>query len=149
VILAIKRSQAYPFQSEPKGEQCRNLRHFAGSCRFVYNKALALQKANYEAGHKFIGYRNSRDILGTAKNITVSSNGGKWFVSIQTERKVEPPIPVSSTAIGIAHARKDFLHKTTTTLPSTTLRAAQPKPRVRLCRRCAGAEPVPVFKRHA
>ena len=40
-------------------------------------------------------------MLGTAKNITVSSNGGKWFVSIQTEREVEAPIPASTTAIGI------------------------------------------------
>jgi putative transposase len=40
-------------------------------------------------------------MLGTAKNITVSSNGGKWFVSIQTEREVEAPIPVSTSSIGI------------------------------------------------
>jgi hypothetical protein len=32
------------------------MRRFAGSCRFVYNHALALQKANYEAGGSFIGY---------------------------------------------------------------------------------------------
>ena len=183
------RLQAYKFQIEPNGEQLRNLRRFAGSCRFVYNKALALQKENHEAGHKFIGYvamaknltawrnapetpwlkdspchplqhalkdvdkayqnffakradfprtkkkgrssdsfrfpdgkqftvdqpngriklpklgwiryRKSRDILGTAKNITVSSNGGKWFVSIQTEREVEPAIPKSTSSIGI------------------------------------------------
>ena len=53
------------------GGQEREMRRFAGSCRFVYNKALALQKENYEAGSKFIGYvamakhltewRNSRD----------------------------------------------------------------------------------------
>jgi putative transposase len=49
----------------------------------------------------WIRYRNSREILGTAKNITVSSNGGKWFVSIQTEREVEPPIPASISSIGI------------------------------------------------
>ena len=184
----MKRLQAYKFQIEPNGEQLRDLRRFAGSCRFVYNKALATQKALYERGEKKLGYaglcklitewrnssetpwlkdspvhtlqqtakdserayqnffekradfprakkkgrgdsfrypdpkqfkidqgnsriflpklgwiryRNSRDMLGTAKNITVSSNGGKWFVSIQTEREVEVPIPVSSTAIGI------------------------------------------------
>jgi putative transposase len=34
----------------------------------------------------WIRTRKSRDILGTAKNLTVSSNGGKWLVSIQTER---------------------------------------------------------------
>ena len=49
----------------------------------------------------WIRYRNSREILGTAKNITVSSNGGKWFVSIQTEREVEPAIPKSTSSIGI------------------------------------------------
>jgi putative transposase len=32
------------------------MRRFSGSCRFVYNKALALQKENHEAGNKFIGY---------------------------------------------------------------------------------------------
>ena len=32
------------------------------------------------------------------RTITLS---GQWFVSIQTEREVEPPIPVSTTAIGI------------------------------------------------
>ena len=182
----MKRLQAYQFQMEPNGEQLRDLRRFAGSCRFVYNKALATQKALYERGEKKLGYaglckslvewkgqpeldwlsetpsqalqqtlkdsergyqnffekraasprfkkkgrgdrfripqgfkidagnsriklpklgwiryRNSREILGTAKNITVSSNGGKWLVSIQTEREVEPAIPASTSSIGI------------------------------------------------
>jgi hypothetical protein len=48
----------------------------------------------------------------------------------------------------MANVRKDFLHKTFTTPPSTTLRAAQPKPRARLCRKFAGAESIPVFERH-
>jgi putative transposase len=46
-------------------------------------------------------YRNSRDILGDLRNITVSQTGGKWFVSIQTEREVEQPVPTATTAIGI------------------------------------------------
>ena len=46
-------------------------------------------------------YRNSRDILGTAKNITISQVGGKWFASIQTEREVEQPVPTATSAIGI------------------------------------------------
>jgi len=33
--------QAFKFEGRPNGEQVRNLRQFAGSCRFVYNKALA------------------------------------------------------------------------------------------------------------
>ena len=164
------------------------MRRFAGSCRFVYNKALAMQKENHEAGNKFIGYvamakhltgwrngaetpwlkdapchplqhalkdlekayknffekradfpkfkrkgsgdafrypdskqikldqrtdriflpklgwlryRNSREVLGEVRNVTVSQSGGKWFASIQTQREVEQPLPTATTAIGI------------------------------------------------
>lgn len=184
----MKRLQAYKYALQPNGEQQRNMRRFAGSCRFVFNKALALQKTNHEAGNKFIGYvamakhltawrnsaetgwlsgapvhplqhalkdlerayknffakradfprfkkkgmgdgfrypdakqfkidasnsrvflpklgwiryRNSRDMVGTAKNITVSSAGGKWFVSIQTEREVEQPVHPSASIAGV------------------------------------------------
>ncbi|AXY68221.1 transposase [Thermosynechococcus sichuanensis E542] len=176
----MQRLQAYRYELMPTGEQQRKMRRFAGSCRFVYNKALALQKARYEQGEKKLGYaglcklltewrnssdtawladapvhplqqalkdleraynnffakrasfprfkrkgqsdsfrypdpkqikldqansrlflpklgwlryRNSREVLGVVKNITVSQSCGKWFVSIQTEREVEPPIP--------------------------------------------------------
>ena len=39
-------------------------------------------------------------MLGTVKNITVSQSGGKWFVSIQTEREAEIPVH-QGTAVGI------------------------------------------------
>lgn len=182
----MKRLQAFKFELMPDGEQERDMRRFAGARRFVYNKALALQKENYAAGGKFISYvdmanrlpewkeefpwlkespshtlqqslkdaerafksffekraafprfkkkgggesfrfpdskqfdvdqgnsrikfpklgwmryRNSRDILGTAKNITITQSGGKWFASIQTEREVEQPIPAATSAVGI------------------------------------------------
>ena len=182
----MQRLQAYQFALKPNGEQQRLMRRFAGSCRHVYNKALALQQARHEAGEKKLGYaalckaltewkagpetlwlnetpsqalqqalknlerayqnffekradfprfkkkgqsdsfrypqgvkldqgnsrvflpklgwlryRNSRDVLGEVKNATVSHSGGKWFVSIQTEREIEQPIPASTTAIGI------------------------------------------------
>ncbi|MGI2040511.1 helix-turn-helix domain-containing protein, partial [Shewanella frigidimarina] len=54
--LAMERLQAFKFELQPNGEQVRNMRRFAGTCRFVYNKALALQKDNHETGNKFIGY---------------------------------------------------------------------------------------------
>ncbi len=163
------------------------MRRFAGSCRFVFNKALALQKERHEQGDKKLGYaglcklltewrhsaetswladapvhplqqalrdlerayanffakradfprfrkkgqsdrfrypdpkqikldqvnsrffcpklgwlryRNSRDVLGTVKNITVSRSCARWYVSIQTEREVEQPIP-KGNAVGI------------------------------------------------
>jgi putative transposase len=40
----------------PNGEQLRNLRQFAGSCRFVYNKALALNRERYEKKEQRLGY---------------------------------------------------------------------------------------------
>ncbi len=40
----MERLQAFKFELMPTGEQARKMRQFAGACRFVYNKALALQK---------------------------------------------------------------------------------------------------------
>lgn len=182
----MQRLQAYRFELKPDGEQQRQMRRFAGACRYVYNKTLALQKARYEQGEKKLGYaalcklltewkaepetrwlvetpsqalqqalknlerayknffgkranfprfkkkgqsdsfrypqgikldqgnsrlflpklgwlryRNSRDVLGTVKNVTVSQSCGKWFVSIQTEREVDQPLPQATSAIGI------------------------------------------------
>ena len=184
----MQRLQAFKYELMPTGEQQRQMRRFAGSCRFVFNKALALQKERYEHGEKKLGYaglcklltewrnstetawladapvhplqqtlkdleraysnffakraefprfkkkgqsdsfrypdpkqikldqgnsriflpklgwlryRHSRAVLGTVKNVTVSQSCGKWFVSIQTEREVEQPVPQSTTAVGI------------------------------------------------
>jgi len=40
----------------PNGEQIRKMRQFAGSCRFVYNKALALNIERYAKKEKRLGY---------------------------------------------------------------------------------------------
>ncbi len=32
------------------------MRRFAGACRFVFNRALARQNENHEAGNKYIPY---------------------------------------------------------------------------------------------
>ena len=178
------RLQAFKFALQPNGEQLRNLRQFAGSCRFVYNKGLALNLERYEkkeqrlgyAGlcallpnwkmeHQFLSevpaqalqqalqnleraytnffqkradfpkfkkkgqresfrvpqgfevdnqngrvkvpkmgwmrYRKSQEVLGEAKNITISESCGKWFVSIQTEREVPTPQHPSTSAVGM------------------------------------------------
>ena len=172
----------------PNGENKRAMCKFSGCCRFVYNKALVLQKESYEAGNKYINYlsmakmltswrnsaetswlkeapchslqhalkdlerayknffskradfprfkrknhggsfrypdpkqfkleqanhrvflpklgwiryRNSRKVVGELRNITISNNGEKWFMSIQTRREVESPIVKPGSAIGI------------------------------------------------
>lgn len=181
----MQRLQAYRFELQPNGEQQHLMRRFAGSCRYVYNKALALQQEQHEAGEKKLGYaalckaltewkgqpqtlwlnetpsqalqqalknlerayknffekradfprfkkkgvsdsfrypqgikldhgnsrvflpklgwlryRNSRDVLGEVNNVTVNQSCGKWFVSIQTEREVDQPLP-QGEAVGI------------------------------------------------
>jgi putative transposase len=69
--LVMQRLQAFKFELMPTSEQVRKKRQFSGACRFVYNKALALQIERREAGGKFIGkfaigkhlteWRNSAD----------------------------------------------------------------------------------------
>ena len=49
----------------------------------------------------WVKYINSREVLGTPKNVTVSSKAGKWFVSIQTEREVETPVHHATSIIGV------------------------------------------------
>lgn len=68
---SMQRLQAFKFELMPTGEQQRKMRQFAGACRFVYNRTLALQKETYEAGGKYISkfsvgkyltqWRNSAD----------------------------------------------------------------------------------------
>lgn len=183
----MQKLQAFKFELRPNGEQERKMRSFAGACRFVFNKGLALQKENHEAGSKFISYvdmaaklpkwkkqsdlewlkeppsqslqhalkdlekafknffekrndfprfkkkgigdsfrypdpkqiqldqinsrillpklgwlkyRNSRDVAGELRNVTIRKSGGKWFVSIQTRQEIVAAC-TSTTAIGI------------------------------------------------
>ena len=52
----MERLQAFKYELMPSGEQQRQMRRFAGSCRFVFNKALALQQERHTAGEKKLGY---------------------------------------------------------------------------------------------
>ncbi|EEO0260685.1 IS200/IS605 family element transposase accessory protein TnpB [Salmonella enterica] len=182
----MKRLQAFKFQLRPDGQQEREMRRFAGACRFVFNRALARQNENHEAGNKYIPYtkmaswliewksvpetqwlkespsqplqqalkdlerayknffqkrtsfprfkkrgqsdsfrypqgikldqehnrislpklgwiryRNSREVIGEVKNVTVSQSCGKWYVSIQTEYEVSEPQHESTSMVGL------------------------------------------------
>ncbi|MGK7442787.1 RNA-guided endonuclease InsQ/TnpB family protein, partial [Salmonella enterica] len=182
----MKRLQAFKFQLRPNGQQEREMRCFAGACRFVFNRALALQNENHEAGNKYISYtkmtswlvewknatetqwlkdapsqplqqslkdlerayknffqkraafprfkkrgqndafrypqgvkldqensriflpkpgwmryRNSRQVTGVVKNVTVSQSYGKWYISIQTESEVSDPVHPSVSMVGL------------------------------------------------
>lgn len=182
----MKRLQAFKFQLRPSGQQERDMWRFAGACRFVFNKSLALQNENHETGNKYvpyakmtawlvewknspetrwlkatpsqplqqslkalerahknffhkrtsfprfkkrgqsdrfrypqgvkldqensrislpklgwINYRNSCQVMGEVKNVTVSQSCGKWYVSIQTEYEVSEPVHPSTSMIGL------------------------------------------------
>ncbi len=71
---------------------------------FRYPQGVKLDQGNSRIFLPKLGWlrvRLSRDVLGTVKNVTVSQSCGKWFVSIQTEREVEPPLPKGTTAVGV------------------------------------------------
>jgi putative transposase len=70
---------------------------------FRFSQGFKLDQANdriFLPKLGWIRYRNSREVLGTVKNVTVSNRNGKWFVSIQTEREVEQPV-AQGGAVGI------------------------------------------------
>ena len=52
----MQRLQAFKFELRPNGQQERDMRRFAGACRFVFNKALDLQQRRYAEGHKKLNY---------------------------------------------------------------------------------------------
>jgi putative transposase len=65
------------------------------SFRYPDPKQIELDQANSRIKLPKLGwlrYRNSREVLGAVRNVTVSNRNGKWFVSIQTEREVEQPV---------------------------------------------------------
>jgi transposase len=96
----MERYQAYRFELRPTGEQERAMRRFAGSCRFVYNKALALQKENHAAGNKFISY------VTMAKYLTA------WRNSSETPWLSDTPCSSSQQAlIDLDRAFKNFFEK--------------------------------------
>ena len=51
---------------------------FAGSCRFVFNKALALQKDRYEHGEKKLGYAGLCKLLTEWRNSTETT----WLADV-------------------------------------------------------------------
>ncbi len=73
------------------------MRRYAGACRFVYNKALALQKENHDAGNKFIGY------VAMAKHLT------SWRNSAETPwLKDSPCHPLQQALKNLDKAYKNF-----------------------------------------
>ena len=77
----MKRLQAYRFEMHLKGEQERQMRRFAGSCRFVYNKALSLQNALHEKGEKRLSYSDTCKALTEWKKDPETS----WLAQVHSQ----------------------------------------------------------------
>jgi putative transposase len=74
------------------------------SFRYPDPKQIKLDQVNSRLFLPKLGwlhYRNSREVLSELRNVTVSQSGGKWFVSIQTRREVEQPVPPDTAIVGI------------------------------------------------
>jgi putative transposase len=96
----MKRRQAFRYELKPDGEQVRQMREFAGSCRFVFNKALALQKQRYERGEKKLGY------AGLCKQLTA------WRSERESEWLADAPIhPLQQTLKDLERAYSNFFAK--------------------------------------
>jgi len=62
------RLQAFRFELVPNGQQQRAMSRFAGACRHVFNRALALQQENHAAGKPYIGYVEMARLLTAWRN---------------------------------------------------------------------------------
>ena len=49
----------------------------------------------------WVNFRKSREVEGTAKNVTVSRQGKHWFVSIQVEMELPEPVHSSTNITGV------------------------------------------------
>lgn len=96
----MKRLQAFKFQLRPGGQQEREMRRFAGACRFVFNRALALQNENHEAGNKYIPYGKMASWLVEWKNATET----QWL-------KDAPSQPLQQSLKDLERAYKNFFQK--------------------------------------
>lgn len=96
----MKRLQAFKYELMPNGEQQRNMRRFAGSCRFVFNKALALQQAHHAEGKKKLSYAD------LCKQLT------EWRKSVETKWLSETHSqPLQQTLKDLERAYKNFFEK--------------------------------------
>jgi putative transposase len=78
---------------------------------FRYPQDVKLDQVNSRLRLPKLGwvrYRNSRNVTGDVKNVTVSLYCGKWFASIQTEKEVATPQHPASSMIGIDVGIKRF-----------------------------------------
>ena len=66
--MVIRKAFKYRLKAKPEDESL--LRQFAGSCRFVWNKALALQKDRLGQGERCLSYDKLAALLRNGRQIS-------------------------------------------------------------------------------
>ncbi len=100
IIAGMKRRQAFKFRLRPNGQQERDMRRFAGACRFVFNKSLALQNENHEAGNKYLAY------------VKMAAWLVEWKKAPETQwLKESPSQPLQQALKDLERAYKNFFRK--------------------------------------
>jgi putative transposase len=84
----------------PNGVHLCFMRRTAGACRFVYNKALALQKERHERGEKKLGYAGLYEELTTWRN----SQETAWLADV-------PVHPLQQSLKDLERAYVNFFEK--------------------------------------
>lgn len=98
----MQRYQAFKFQLIPSGEQKRRMGRFAGACRFVFNRALQLQRERYAQGEKRLGF------TGLCKCLT------RWRNSVDTPWLREAPVhPLQQALKDLERAYSSFFARRT------------------------------------
>lgn len=93
--------KAFKFALKTNPQQERLLVRFAGSCRFVWNKALALQKERLEAGEKVLRYTELSKLLTSWKREEETA----WL-------REAPAAPLQQKLRDLDRAVKDAFNKT-------------------------------------
>ena len=98
--------QARKYELRPNGEQQRKMRRFAGSCRVVFNEALALQKARHEQGEMKLG------CAGLCKELTAWRSGAPLSSGRTAPWLAESPVhPLQQTLKDLERAYTNFFAK--------------------------------------
>jgi putative transposase len=96
----MQRLQAFKFELLPNGQQARQMARFAGSCRFVFNKALATQQERHQHGDKKLNYGELCKLL------------TQWRNSTETAWLADAPVhPLQQTLKDLEGAYRNFFDK--------------------------------------
>lgn len=88
--------RAFKFELMPTGQQRKQMRRFAGACRFVFNEALRWQQATRAAGGKYLSYES------LAKQLTA------WRAGELTPSGRQAPWLKEAPVHALQHALKDL-----------------------------------------